>query len=454
MGRHSFPEGFLWGVATSSQQIEGGRHDGGRGESVWDRFATLPGAIEDGSNADVACEHYHRWREDVGLMSWLGVGAYRFSVAWPRVMPNGDGPPNTEGLDFYDALVDGLLSEGIEPFVTLNHWDLPQALQDRGGWPARETVKAFVEYAGAVTSRLGDRVRHWTTHNEPWCVATHGYEQGCHAPGRRSAEEGLAAAHHLLLSHGLAVDRMRQDLPEARLGVVLNLSPARPATETEADRDAARHFDGMFNRWYLEPLFNGRYPEDAVEDRVRRGHLAGRELPFVEDGDLRAIAAPLDFLGVNYYSRTVLRAGADGNPVAVPMAPAEELTEMGWEVYPEGLTDILLRVRDEYDPAEIYITENGAAFPEDPDASGVVDDSRRVSFLREHFLAALRAISAGVPLKGYFVWSLLDNFEWGHGYTKRFGLFSVNYETLKRTAKESANWYRETIAANAVTDDE
>lgn len=450
MSRLAFPDGFLWGVATSAQQIEGSPRAGGRGESIWDVFASIPGNIEDGSNPWTACDHYRRWREDVELMMRLGVGAYRFSIAWPRIFPRGRGEPNPAGLDFYETLVDGLLEAGIVPFLTLNHWDLPQALQNRGGWPERSIVDVFTEYAAVVAERLGDRVPFWTTHNEPWCVATLGYEEGPHAPGHRSPEEALRAAHHLLLSHGRAAAEIRRIVPAAKVGIVLNLSPAWPATESEGDVDAARWFDGFFNRWYLDPLFRGRYPEDAIADRVARGHLPGPDLPFVEEGDLGEIRAPVDFLGVNYYSRTVLRSGPGGMPVGVPAEPDEERDEMGWEVFPRGLYDTLLRVHREYGAPAVYVTENGTALPDEPDAEGRVRDARRVDYLRRHLVETHRALEVGVPVRGYFAWTLIDNFEWGHGYGKRFGLFRVDFPTGARTEKESARWYRGTIAANAV----
>jgi beta-glucosidase len=446
----TFPEGFLWGVATSAQQIEGAVREGGRGESIWDRFAMTPGRIADGSDASVACDHYHRWREDVALLRWLGVGAYRFSIAWPRVLPAGRGKVNAAGLDFYDGLVDALLEAGIRPFVTLYHWDLPQALQDRGGWRLRDTAAAFADYAAVVSRRLGDRVRHWATHNEPWCAATLGHETGEHAPGRRDPGEALRVAHHLLLSHGWAAEVLRQNAPEAAVGIVLIFCPAHPASETDADREAARRFNGAFSRWYLDPLFRGRYPDDAVADRVRRGHLAGPDLPFVRRGDLRTIATPLDFLGVNYYSRVVVRAGEGGEPVAVPMVPKEELTDMGWEVYPQGLGDLLLSLHRDYRPPAIYVTENGAAYADGPDTTGRIPDSRRVEYLCSHVAAAQRALAGGVPLGGYFVWSLLDNFEWAHGYSMRFGLYHVDFATQRRTAKDSALWYRDLVSGGVV----
>jgi beta-glucosidase len=451
MDSRSFPKDFVWGVATSAQQIEGGAREGGRGESIWDRFAATPGRIEDGSDPSVACDHYHLWRDDVARLRWLGVGAYRFSIAWPRVLPAGRGAVNAAGLDFYDSLVDGLLEAGIRPFVTLYHWDLPQALQDEGGWGTRATVDAFVEYTRTVAERLGDRVAYWATHNEPWCIAVLGHENGHHAPGHRDPAEALRVAHHLLLSHGRAVDVLREACPESEIGIVLNLTPGTPARpEREDDVDAVRQFDGMFNRWYLDPVFHGRYPEDTVSDHVRAGHLESAELPFVQDGDLETIATPLDFLGVNYYSRVVLRGGENGSPEAVRAVPEEELTEMGWEVYPEGLHELLRRVGREYDPRAIYLTENGIALAEAPDAEGRIADERRIGFLRAHLLAAHRAMTEGVPLRGYFVWSLLDNFEWAHGYTKRFGLYRVDFETQQRIPKDSGFWYREVVAAGAV----
>lgn len=450
MAQHTFPDGFLWGAATSSQQIEGGRHAGGRSESIWDRFAAESGKIEDNSIPDVTCDHYHRWHEDLELMKWLGLGAYRFSIAWPRVIPTGRGQVNDKGLDFYDALVDGLLDAGIQPFPTLYHWDLPQVLQDEGGWAERSTAEAFCEFTEAVTRRLGDRVHHWTTHNEPWCAAVLGYEEGHHAPGHTNPAEALRAAHHLMLSHGWATDVIRQEVRNAEVGIVLIHTPAYAATPSEADKDAARWFDGFFNRWYLDPIFNGSYPEDAIQDRIRAGHLDGPELPYVQEGDLAAISAPLDFLGFNYYSRAIMKAGPDGKPVDAKTMPKEELTDMGWEVYPEGLYDGLTRVHRDYAPKKIYIAENGAAYDYPKDGNGRIADPKRVSYLRDHLLAANRAIADGVPLKGYFTWSLMDNFEWGFGFKKRFGLFGVDFKTLERTPKDSAFWYRDTAAANAV----
>lgn len=452
MPLQTFQKEFLWGAATSSQQIEGAVHEGGRGESIWDRFAATPGAISDRSNANTACDHYHRWRSDIELMKELGIGAYRFSIAWPRIQPRGYGAVNKSGLDFYDALVDALLATGIQPFATLYHWDLPQELQDRGGWGERDTAKRFADYAGAVTARLGDRVRHWITHNEPWCTATLGHEEGHHAPGHRDPSEALRVAHHLLLSHGWALPIIRENSPGAEAGIVLNLVPARAASESAGDRAAVRRFDGVFNRWYLDPLFRGSYPPDTIADRVRRGHLESAEPDFVREGDLDTIKSPCDFLGVNYYSRIVIRAGGDGEPESVQTVPEEELTDMGWEVYPPGLYDLLRRISEEYDPEKIYITENGAAYADGPDENHRIADTRRIDYLRGHIAAVHRAIADGVPIGGYFVWSLLDNFEWAHGYTKRFGLYWVDFETQQRLPKDSAFWYRDTVQANAIDD--
>jgi beta-glucosidase len=453
MAKMSFPAAFLWGVATSAQQIEGGRREGGRLDSIWDRFADVPGHVADGSSPEIACDHYHRWREDVGLLRDLGVGAYRFSIAWPRIVPTGRGQVNSAGLDFYDGLVDALLADGIEPFPTLYHWDLPQRLQDEGGWANRDTVAAFVDYARHVVNRLGDRVKFWTTHNEPWCIATLGHEEGHHAPGHRDPAEALAVAHHVLLSHGEATRAIREAAPQAKAGIVMMHVPVQAASDRPEDHDAARWMDGFFNRWYLDPLFLGRYPEDALADRRRLGHIEGDRVPAVRDGDLKIIATPTDFLGVNYYSRLVVRAGSDGRPQAVPQRPAEDLTEMGWEVYPEGLESSLVRLHQEYSPARIFVTENGAAYDDAADPEGRIRDTRRIDFLRDHVRAAHRAHSRGVPLGGYFVWSLMDNFEWGHGLSKHFGLYAVNPETLERTPRDSVAWYRELVSSNEVVNE-
>jgi beta-glucosidase len=434
----SFPPDFLWGAATASYQIEGAAHDDGRGESVWDRFAATPGKVRGGDSGTIACDFYHRYRDDVGLMGELGLDAFRFSVAWPRVLPEGRGRVNQAGLDFYDRLVDELLARGIEPFATLFHWDTPQALEDRGGWPARETAEAFVEYAEVVAGRLGDRVRHWITHNEPWVCAWIGHAWGEHAPGRTSETDAVAAAHHLLLSHGWAVEAMRRAAPGAQVGITLNLAHAYAASDRPEDEAAAWQVDGEGNRWFLDPIFRGSYPADLLE----RNELVA---PFVRNGDLAATSARVDFLGVNNYFRFVVGAGTE-KPQMVRDPEAPE-TDMGWEVYPDGLHRLLVRVAQEYAPPAIYVTENGAAFGDVRVHDGRVHDPERTAYLESHIAAVARAVADGAPVSGYFVWSLLDNFEWAHGYSKRFGIVYVDYPTLQRVPKDSFYWYRDFIAS-------
>jgi beta-glucosidase len=434
----SFPDDFIWGAATASYQIEGAADADGRGESVWDRFSATPGKVRGGDSGAIACDFYHRYPDDVALMSELGLDAFRFSIAWPRVLPEGRGRVNPAGLDFYDRLVDELLGRGIQPFATLFHWDTPQALEDAGGWPARATAEAFVEYADAVVSRLGDRVRHWITHNEPWVCAWIGHAWGEHAPGRTSEADAAAAAHHLLLSHGWAAAAIRAGSPEAQVGITLNLAHVYPASETPEDEAAAWEVDGGGNRWFLDPLFRGSYPADLLD----RNELVA---PLIRDGDMEAIAAPLDFLGVNNYFRFVVGAGSEGpRMIRNPDAPE---TAMGWEVYPDGLHRLLVRVADEYAPPAIYVTENGAAFGDVRVHDGRVHDPERVEYLDSHIAAVARAVADGAPVSGYFVWSLLDNFEWAHGYSKRFGIVFVDYPTLERVPKDSFYWYRDFIGS-------
>jgi len=445
MTEHRFPENFVFGAATSSYQIEGAWDEGDKGESIWDRFVHTPGTIEDGTTGDVACDHLHRWREDVELMADLGLDAYRFSISWPRVLPRGVGAVSEAGLDFYDHLVDGLLERGIRPFVTLYHWDLPQALQDRGGWPARDTVDAFCEYVGVVARRLGDRVKDWITLNEPFVSAAVGYSEGRHAPGHRSEEEALAAVHHLLLAHGRSVPILRQASPNANVGITYVLCPFRAASESDHDVLAARRFDGALNRTFLDPLLGRGYPSVVPYDRSVLES-------FVRSGDLELIAAPLDFLGVNYYTRRVVRSDAVAESDNAPrtVRPGDEKTDMGWEVYPEGLFEVLDMLRREYPFPAYHVTENGAAYPDAVDSEGQVLDPDRVSYLRRHLAQAARVVDAGIPLRGYFVWSLLDNFEWSFGLEKRFGLIYVDFETGERIPKESHHWYKEVIARRAI----
>jgi beta-glucosidase len=432
-----FPADFVWGAATASYQIEGAAHEDGRGESIWDRFSATPGKVRGGDTGAVACDFYHRFRDDIGLMTEVGLDAFRFSIAWPRILPDGRGAVNQAGLDFYDRLVDALLSEGIEPFATLFHWDLPQALEDAGGWTERETAKAFVEYAEIVVERLGDRVHQWTTHNEPWVHAWLGHSWGWHAPGRTSEAEAVVAAHHLLLSHGWAVDAIRRAAPDAKVGIVLDLSHVYPASESAEDEAAAWAVDGGGNRWFLDPLFRGSYPADLLE---RNAIVA----PVVQDGDFDSISAPLDFVGVNNYRRYVVAAGAEG-PQFISDRERRH-TEMGWEVYPDGLHKLLVRVAADYEPAALYVTENGAAFGDVRVHDGRVHDPERTEYLESHIDAVARAIADGAPVKGYFVWSLFDNFEWALGYSKRFGIVYIDYPTLERVPKDSFYWYRDHIA--------
>lgn len=448
-----FPSDFTWGVATSCYQIEGAAFEDGRSASIWDTFCRTPGKVVGAENGDVACDHYHRWREDIALMASLGVKAYRFSVAWPRVLPGGTGAVNQKGLDFYDALVDALLEAGITPWVTLYHWDLPQVLQDRGGWPSRDMVPAFADYAAVLARRLGDRATHWITQNEPWCIAHLGHLSGEHAPGIQDGGQMLRAAHHVLLAHGRAVPVIRAEVPGAQVGITLNLTPAYPGSASLWDQDAARRFDGMFNRWYLDPLYGRGYPSDVVADHVEDGHLAEHSLPFVEPGDLEEIAVPTDFLGINMYSRAVCRSPRTPNwPETLVADPPEARTEMGWEVKPHALDDLLVAVHQRYRPGPLVITENGASYDTGPDEHGVIDDQKRLAYFQGHLAACHRAIAQDVPLTGYFAWSLMDNFEWAHGYRQRFGLVYVDYETLARTPKASARWYAEVMARGGLDD--
>ncbi|MFZ5475804.1 MAG: GH1 family beta-glucosidase [Myxococcota bacterium] len=430
----NFPAQFVWGAATSSYQVEGAALLDGRGPSIWDIFSSRPGAVKDGSTGAFACDHYHRYPEDVALLRALGIRSYRFSIAWPRILPLGRGRVEPRGLDFYDRLVDALLAAGIEPCATLYHWDLPQALQDAGGWPLRATAEAFVPFVDVVTRRLGDRVKRWITHNEPWCASMLGHLTGEHAPGLRDGRKALAAAHHLLLSHGLAVPVVRANVRDADVGITLNLTPAEA---TPGHEEEARRFDGWFNRWFLDPVFGRGYPADVVADRVADGHWSD----FVREGDLETIAAPIDFLGLNYYTRATF-----GD------VPARERTDIGWEIDPGAFERLLVRVHREYGPRRVFVTENGAAVHDGPGPDGRVHDARRVAYLRDHLAAVARAIAAGVPVAGYYVWSLLDNFEWAHGYAQRFGIVWVDYATQARVPKDSAWFYRDVVAANAVSE--
>lgn len=439
----NFPNGFLWGTATAAYQIEGAADEDGRDRSIWDTFSHTPGKVLHGDTGDTACDHYHRIEEDLDLLQELGVKGYRFSVAWPRIQPGGRGPANKKGLDFYRRLVEGLRHRNIEPMLTLYHWDLPQALEDQGGWTSRETSEYFAEYAGIVYESLSDAVSYWITLNEPWVSAWLGYGMGAHAPGHADTEKALAATHHLLLGHGLALERMRSMGGEDnQLGITLNLSPVRPSRDRGPDREAARRVDGNANRLYLDPIFRGSYPEDMVEH-----YAQDSDFSFVQDGDLDLISAPVDLLGVNYYMCHTVREddGGGGGGMRFPSAQARTViphaagrTAMGWPVEPDGLTEILVRLKDEYTQAPIYITENGAAFHDYADPEGNVNDDERTEFLETHFRAVREAIEQGVNLKGY---------------SKRFGIVHVDYPTQRRTPKKSYEWYRGVIRRNGLEDE-
>lgn len=427
----SFPAGFRFGAATAAYQIEGAVHEDGRADSIWDVFCRVPGAIANGDTGDVACDHYHRFEQDLDLMAELGLESYRFSIAWPRVQPDGAGALNPAGIRFYRRLVEGLLDRGIEPIATLYHWDLPQALQEAGGWAARDTAERFAEYAAHMGRELGDLVDTWITHNEPWVVTFLGHVDGRMAPGVRDWPTALRVAHHLLLSHGLAVEAL-----PGNVGITVNLAPAR------GDEEAARVYDGYQNRWFLDPVLRGSYPEDMralYEERVG-------PLDAVRDGDLEVIGRPIDFLGVNYYFPARVRADAAALPLGLTTVPGPPpLTAMGWEVDPAGLYELLLRLHRDYGPLPISITENGAAYDDPAPTDGVVDDPDRVAYLEGHIDAVARAIADGVDVRRYLAWSLMDNFEWAEGYAKRFGLVHIDYATQRRTPKRSAAVYRDFI---------
>jgi beta-glucosidase len=488
----SFPPGFRWGVATAAYQIEGAAAEDGREPSIWDTFSHTPGRTARSENGDVAVDHYHRYAEDVAIMRDLGLAGYRFSISWPRVQPGGSGALNPAGVAFYDRLLDELHGAGIQPWVTLYHWDLPQPLEDAGGWPVRDTALRFADYAAAVHERFADRVQDWTTLNEPWCSAFLGYFVGHHAPGRTEPAASLAAVHHLLLGHGLAVRAMRSDRPEHRYGITLNLYPVNAETDSAADADAARRVDGVSNRIFTDPVLRGGYPEDVRADLAEWWPAEA-----IRDGDEDIIAVPIDVLGVNYYSRYVVRdggsslGGADGGGDGVAgggvagggvagdgvvgdaVAGAARgrdngwigcgdvvqsgygypRTSMGWEIDAQGLYDVLTGLRRDYpNLPPVYITENGASFDDQVGSDGSVHDADRVSYLEAHFRQAARAIADGVDLRGYFVWSLLDNFEWAWGYERRFGIVRVDYDTLQRSVKDSGRFVARVAAANALPD--
>ena len=467
-----FPDGFFWGAATAAFQIEGAWNEDGKGESNWDRWCHTPGKIRGGGTADVAVDHYHRWREDVGLMREMRLNAYRFSIAWARVQPRGRGALNSMGLAFYDRLIDALLASGIEPFVTLCHYDIPQALEDRGGWVNRDTTDWFAEYAAAMARRYGDRVSHWMTINEPICIADGHYAGTAEPPGLGDPQAGIQAAHHLLLGHGKALRAVKDEGGQQhKVGLVCNLYPVHPhlgGKSSDENNDMARRasldtgikegggalaekdmneavslMDGYTNRWWLDPIYLGRYPADIWSHR--------EHLPKVEPGDMAVIGVRPDFMGANYYHRFVVRPVRNKGKLAFPTVPAKELgvpcTTMGWEIYPRGLHELLVRLKADYGDPDIYVTENGMAVDDPVAPDGAVHDGYRIDYMRAHFEQAARSVADGVKLKGYFVWSLMDNFEWESGWGQRFGLVRVDYSTLERTIKDSGLWYRDFIAA-------
>ena len=441
--RPALPSDFLWGAATSAFQTEGSPSADGRLPSIWDDFGRTPGAVEGGDTGEVACDSYRRWPEDLDLLRQLGVTSYRFSIAWPRIQPTGRGPANVAGLDHYDQMVDDLLEAGIRPFTTLYHWDLPSALQHTGGWTSRETSYRFAEYATIVAERLGDRVSQWVTLNEPLCSAWIGHMEGRMAPGMRDLRSAVHASHHLLLAHGLAAQALRSVATKTpSVGIVNNLSPCEPATDTPTDIEAAMRADGHTNRWWLDPLVGRGYPVDMVE-------LYGIELP-VRQGDMDTIATPLDFIGLNYYFRQKIAADPTVATLGFRQVPVEgaTTTALDWEVHPAGLEEMLLRLTKDYDAPALYVTENGSAWTDEADANGYVADHERTAYLLDHVDAVAEAVAQGAPVRGYFAWTLLDNFEWAHGYRPRFGLAHVDYATQRRVLKLSGETYRDLIGRN------
>ncbi len=437
----AFPKDFVWGTATSSYQVEGGGLDYGRGECIWHRFSHTPGKVHNGDTGDVACDHIHRYEEDIQLMAQLGIDAYRFSISWPRVLPAGTGVVNEQGMDFYDRLVDALLRAGITPYLTLYHWDLPQALQDRGGWENPDSVNWFADYAALVARSLGDRVKHWITHNEPFVVSMVGNLMGVHAPGKTDTTAAYTVAHHVLISHGEATAVMRSQMPRAEVGITLDQTYSFPMTTSHEDRVAARRFAAFHNDWFLEPVFRGVYPADLVALLEPKGVFANIRLD-----DISRACVPVDFLGINYYTRNIITHNADDLlGIGYGRNPDGAHTASNWEVYPEGLLHTLLYLHNAYHPPRIFITENGAAYDDPPTVNGIVPDPDRTAYYRLHLDAVSQAIDLGVPVAGYFAWSFLDNFEWAEGYNKRFGLYHVDFESLVRTPKQSAHYYRDRI---------
>lgn len=436
LARADFPVDFTWGCSTSSFQIEGGAALDGRAESIWDRFCQQPGKIRDGSNASVASDHYHRWPEDLDLAQQFGMNAYRFSIAWPRVISELGGKPNQRGLDFYSRLVDGMLERGLQPWATLYHWDLPQYLQDLGGWERRATVDAYLEFVDVTTRHLGDRVKHWITHNEPWCTAMHGNWDGMHAPGQQNFKAALQVCHHVLLSHGLAVPLIKSNVAQAQVGIALSLHPLRATSDAPEDLAAMQRHDGLRNRWFLDPLFGRGYPADILE------HCAA-DLPDMEATDLEVIATPIDFLGVNYYFPETIADAPEIPPLHTKLVvlPDRERTGFAWEVAPDGMRELLVRIKNDYPKIPIFLTENGSSYEDQVETDGSVCDTERRNYFMRHLNALKQARAEGVDVRGYFAWSLMDNFEWAEGYLRRFGMVYIDFVTQKRTVKESGRWF-------------
>jgi len=436
-----FPRDFTWGVAASAYQIEGAWDEDGKGESIWDRFSHTPGKVMNSDTGNTACDHYHRYAQDVALMKELGVKAYRFSVSWPRVFPKGKGVVNNAGLDFYKRLVDELLQAGIEPWICLHHWDFPQALQNEGGWTNPANVQYFADYAGLLAQELGGDAKRWIIFNEPRCIAWLGYLTGIHAPGEKDMQLAVKVSHHLMLAQGKAIQTLRDSDRNFHVGTVVDLNALRPFSDDQKDEEATDRFDQFWNRWFVDPLFEGAYPQLAEKIGLK---------PTKDDMEL--IKQPLDFLGVNYYTRVTISYDD-----SVLLTRAKEVhkktptTEMGWEIYPNGLYEVLMRFRTEYGNPLLYVTENGAAFEDNVTRSGEVQDDDRIAYLRDHIASAYQALRDGVNLKGYFTWTLMDNFEWAEGYSKRFGLVHTDRQTLKRTPKKSFRWYKDIIANNGIT---
>jgi beta-glucosidase len=442
----TFPKGFYWGAATAAYQIEGGWAEDGKGQSIWDRFAHSPGTIRDGATGDVACDHYHRWREDVALMRELRLNSYRFSISWPRIQPTGKGKPNPKGLDFYGRLVDALLEAGIRPLPTLYHWDLPLALEEAGGWPNRDTVQRFAEYAAIVAAALGDRVRDWVLLNEPFIFCEFGYRSGTHAPGRKEMGAFLRATHVVNLAQGLGFRAVKDARSGLRAGSAFHMSPCEPRSDSRADLEAAERFHRLFNLWFLEPALKGEYPDAFVSA------MPGKMMGIVE-GDMQRVRAPLDFIGINLYNRMIVSADrwdVVGLGAKFQLGGGGPKTDIGWEVWPQALYDMVMRISNDYKRPVLEITESGCAYNDAPDAAGAVRDTRRIEYLRGHISALERAIRDGADVRGYHVWSLLDNFEWAEGFAQRFGLVHVDFSTQKRTIKESGKWYARLAAANSM----